>query len=310
MRGLNSKLNQLYAIETGKGIQHILDKTHEIIGNPALMFDMEYKLIASPTGAENDDPIWCEFMTHKKLRDETIEFFKNESFIDNVANCTPFDGVTYLSSSELKYDRIFGQIYNADQLPVADLVMVACESPFEEYTPELIKAVCNILSQEISQDDNYRRYGQLYQDSIIEKLIDGRIDDKGIYAGHVSNIEKGLKANIFLAVAKVPQTDPVYAHLAFVRDLFKQAAPAFKYSIYSNYIIILISSSDALLKIGTNLGSLVRLFEQEKISVGVSSCFENLFELRRYYLEAVHALNNEARMHGRQQIGLYEKDKC
>ena len=201
MNILNIKTKQLNEIENGRGIQYILNKTHEIMGNPVLIFDMEYNLITASTDGINDDPIWCEFMTHGKLSDDTLEFFKNESFIDSVANCTQFDGVTYLFSSKLKYNRIFGQLYNKDQLPVADLVMVACENPFEDCTPELIKTVCDIISKEISQDEYYQSYGQNYQDDIIKKLIEDNIRDKGVYSGHVSNIEKGLKPNISLAVA-------------------------------------------------------------------------------------------------------------
>ena len=306
MCSVYTKLNQLYEIEKGKGLQYILDQIHDIMGNPALIFDMEYKLIASPTDAENDDPIWCEFMTLGKLNDETIEFFKNESFIDSVANCTQFEGVTYLFSDNLEYDRIFGQLYNGEQLPVADLVMVACENPFEEYTPELIKTACNILSEEISLDYDYKSYGQSYQESIIEKLIEGNISDKGLYSGHVSNIDRGLKSNIFIAVAEMPQTNSAYKNLIEFRDLLKHAEPDFKYSIYSDYVIILISSSKSEIIIEEDLNNLVHLIKKEKINVGISSRFENLFVLQKYYLEAVHALKSAEIIYGGQQIRQYK----
>ena len=307
MENVNAKLEELYEIEKGKGVQHILDRTREIMGNPALVFDMEYRLIASPANAVNDDPIWCEFMKYGKLGKKTIEFFKNESFIDSVANCTQFDGVTYLLSNNLKYNRIFGQVYNKAGLPVIDLVMVECESEFEEDTPELIRAVCNIITEEISRDEHYKSYGQSYQDSIIEQLIDGDIDDKEIYAGHVSNIDRGLKSNIFIAVAKVPLANPSYTYLAFYRDMLKQEEPAYKYSIYSGYIIILISSDNPVIKIRRELKNLIRPLERRKMKVGISDGFDNLFELRKHYLEAVCVLNSGKVVNGGLQISLYEK---
>ena len=309
MDGLNTKIEQLYGIEKGKGVQYILDRTREIMGNPALIFDMEYRLIASPTDAENDDPIWCEFLRYGKLSIKTIEFFKNESFIDSVANCTQFDGVTYLFSSNLKYNRIFGQVYNKAGMPVADLVMVECEGDFEEDTPELIRAVCNIITEEIGMDEHYQSYGQSYQDSIIELLINGDIDDRGIYSGHVSNIDKGMKNNIFLAVAKVPQSNPSYTYLAFYRDMLKREEPSYKYSIYSGYIIILISSNSPTLKVRKDLRNLLRPLERRRIRVGISAGFENLFDMRRHYLEALCALNSGKIFTGGLQISLYEKKR-
>ena len=307
MSDVNIKIKQLDEIEGGLGVQHILDEVHGIMGNPALMFDMGYSLIASPTAVVNDDPIWCEFMTYGKLKNETIEFFKNESFIDIVANCTQFDGVSYLFSSKLKYDRIFGQLYNRDNLPVADLVMVACENPFDDYTPELIKKVCNIISKEISQNEYYNLYGQKYQDGIIKELVDGNIKDKGVYSGHVSNIDKGLKANIFIAVVDVMQPEPEKKTPAYYRDLFQQAEPEFKYSIYLNYILILISSDRPELQIDQNFKNLTALFEQENVRVGISSAFENLFELRTYYFEALLALFDGEKMADIPRINLYNK---
>ena len=309
MSKLDTKMRQLKRIKNGQGLQHILDEVYAIMGNPALIFDMDYQLIASPTGAVNDDPIWCEFMAHGKLHDETIEFFKKESFIDSVANCTQFDGVTYLFSRKLKYNRIFGQIYNKDQMPVADLVMVACESPFEDYTPALIKTVCAVLSAEIGEMAYYERYGQIYQDNMIEKLIEGSIDDKEIYSGHVSNIERGLKANIFVAVADVTQAAAQDKDLAYFRALFKQAEPAFKYAVYAEYIVILISSHNSMLNRQLDLNSLAALCERENICVGVSSCFENLFEMHKYYLEAIDALHDEKQRAAGQKIKIYDENR-
>ena len=300
MNSLNIKTKQLNEMENGRGVQYLLNKTHEIMGNPVLIFDMEYGLIASSADSSNDDPIWCEFMTHGKLSEDTIEFFKNESMIESVANSTQFDGVTYLLSSKLKYDRIFGQLYNKDQLPVADLVMVACENPFEEYTPELIKTVCNIISKEISQDEYYQIYGQNYQDNIIAKLIEDDSIDKGIYSGHVSNIDRGLKSNIFIAVADVTQSNSINGGPAYFKELFKRAEPRFKYAVCSKYVLIIMSSNTPKLSVNKELNNLIHIFKQENVRIGISSAFENLFELRKYYLEAVQALHDRKKTYTNQ----------
>ena len=305
MDSLNIKTKQLNGIKNGRGIHYILTKAHEIMGNPVLVFDMEYNLITSSTSVINDDPIWCEFMTHGRLNYDTIEFFKNESFIDSVANCTQFDGVTYLCSSKLKYNRIFGQLYYKGLLPVADLVMVACEHPFEDYTPELIKTVCDIISKEISRDEYYHIYGQHYQENIITELIENNIRDKGVYSGHVSNIDRGLKSNIFIAVADVTQSNSMNEAPAYYKELFKQAEPEFKYATYLKYVVIILSSDNPNLQIDQDLKNLIHIFEQENINIGISSAFENLFELHKYYLEAIHALYDGKNAYN-QQIHLFQ----
>lgn len=303
--GLQGKKEQLNKMKRGKGIQHILDEAYKIFGNPMLIHDMEYAFVAAAKAAVNDDPIWNEFMEYGRIGSETIKLCKDESFIDNVANCTKRDGVTYLISDKLKYDRIFGQISNKLHIPVADLVVVACDKPFDDDTPELVKALCDILSKELGKDEYYQDYGRIYLESIVGKLIDGSIEDKGIYAGHVANIDKDLKANIFVAVADITQCDPECTKLVYFRDLFKRTRPAFGYYIYAGYIVILISMDEAALHVKRDISKLYALFERENIYVGISSGFENLFEMRRYYNEAVCALKHGLENDGGRRVWLY-----
>jgi len=303
----STKLRQIKAIKNGKGIQYIINEAYKILENPILIHDMEYKLVVSPDGAISDDCIWNEFMISGKLCDETIEFCKNESFIDSVANCTNFDGVTYLISDKLKYNRIFGQLYTNNNMPVADLVMMACDKPFEDDTPELIETLCKVLSKELSQCKYYQDYAQTYQEALIRKLIEGDIEDKGLYSSHVSNINSGLKTNIFLAVADLAQNGSAHATLVYFRDLFKRTQPAFKYSIYADYIVILASSDYAVLNVKKDLNKLNKLFKQQNIYAGISSNFENLYEMQIYYTEAVNALNNGSKSNNDQRIFLYDE---
>ena len=140
-------------------IEKLLNEAYKKLGNPIFVFNMEYELMAHSYGADNDDRICAEFMQYGKLGPKTIEFFGNECFIDTVASC---DGVTYLISDKLKYDRIFGQLYSKNNSPVADLVIVACEKPFEPNTPALVKELCATISKNLVKDEFYQIYGQTY----------------------------------------------------------------------------------------------------------------------------------------------------
>lgn len=304
MHKTGDRLKQVKSLKNAKGIQYILNSAYEILGNPMLIFNMEYELIAYSEGAVTDDPIWGEFMTHGRLCDETVAFFKSESFIDEVANSTIFDGITYLISDKLKYDRIFGQIYNKEHQPVADLVAVACDRPFEDDTPELIATICSVISKRLGKSKFYQDYGQAYQENIIKELLDG---NKELHSSHVANIDKDLKANIFVAVADITQCDPACAKLMYFQDLFRRRRRSFKYAVYSNYIIILISSDSMTLCVKKDLNKLYSLFKQHNIYVGISSGFQNLYELQNYYNKALEALNCGLKSNVEQQIFLYNE---
>jgi len=283
------KLANIFKPKETTDTQEILNAAYKKLENPIFIFNMEYELMAHSDGADNDDRICAEFMEHGKLGSETLEFFKNECFIDAVANC---DGVTYLVSDKLKYDRVFGQLYNKKLSPVADLVIVACEKEFEPNTKELVKELCEKISNAFAKNEFYQIYGQTYQETIVKKLIEKSIENKGIYAGHVANIDNGLKDNIFVAIADAGQPNQSYDNLARLRNLFENACPQFKHFIYSNYIITLISSENKQFDMPKEFKKLRRLAKSKKIHIGISEGFENLFNMHIHYNQAMYALNS------------------
>jgi len=298
------KSEQLKTLKNGKGVQYILDEAYKILENPLLAHDMEYKLFAHNKDAVNDDPIWNELTTNGTVDLNRLEFYKNETFFDMVAYA---EKVTFLPSDRLKYDRIFGKLFTRDQIQIGCVVIHSCDKPFENSDMELFKIVCDTLNKELSESEYYQNYGQAYMETLVGKLIEDRIDSKLLYTAHIESIYTGLKENIRLAVADISESDPTFDRLVFFRDLFKRTQPSCKYAIYSNYIVILMSSDREAFHTKQDLHELYRIFEQNNIYAGISSCFENLFELSRYYNEAIAALKHGSKTNGSQRIFLYDE---
>jgi len=277
-------------INDGNGVQHILSEVNEILGNPILIHDMEYKVIAYTEGIVTDDPLWNEFVTTGTVAYSTVALYKDEGFFEAVANLRR---VNFLITDKLKYDRINGKLLDKDGIQVGVATIVACNKPFEDDILELFEVICDALSIELCQDSFYANYGQVYLESLISRLIEGEIEGKEYYyTGQVDTIYEGLKDNLYLAVAEIPGCDSTYTQLAYFRDLFNRTQPAYKYFIYSKYILIIASTDDTTLKAKKDLCKLDKLFSAHNIFAGISRRFESLFKLRKYYIEAVHALNN------------------
>jgi len=282
-----TKMEQLQALKNNEGIQYLLNEAYKILGNPILVHDMDYKIIALTENIVTDDPIWNEFAATGTISSDWLEFYKNENFLDAVANAKK---IAFLMSDKLKYERILGKLFNRDNIQIG-IVSMEAHKPFLDDIAKLFECFCDILNKEIATIEYYRNYGQEYQETLINKLIEGRIEDRESYSAHVESIYMNLKYFLYLALADITLYDPTYTKLPYFLDLFKCTQPAFKYSIYSNYIVIIISSDDEMLNVKKDLIKLNKLFEQNNIYVGISSCFENLFELNKYYVEAVNALN-------------------
>lgn len=285
---LSSKKEQLKMIENGKGIQHILDAAYRILGNPILIHDMDYKVIAYNEN-ETDDPIWNEFMATGMVGHDRLVFYRDECFFEMAANAKK---ITFLLSDKLKYDRLFGKLFTKGKIQIGCACLTETDKPFEDDDQELFEMVCDILNEEFFISEFYQNYGQIYMETLIALLVEDNIEDRLIYTATIESLYIGLKSFLRLAVVEISQCDPTHTKLTYFRDLFKQEQPDYKYAVYSNYILIIMSFDS----ITSNMGDLINLntlFKQNNMRIGISNSFEKIFDLPKHYREAINALNHD-----------------
>lgn len=273
---------------TDGSLQHLINEAYQILGNPIILYDMDWKTLAYAEGVVTDDPFWNNHVDHGSI-DGNMSAYIDEGFIDIM---TRADRVVLLSSENIKYDRFFGKLYGNDELPVAALSVVAANRLFEDDDLMVTEVICKILSGEIRKMPFYQRYAQIKLGTYMNMLIDGSIKDSLYATGYIEVIYKGLKDNLYVAVVDISHCDPTYSKLNYFFDLFIRERPSFKYSIYSNYIVFIMSTDSEHFEPKRYLGRLNTVIKKDHLRVGISSRFENLFELQRYYFEAVSALND------------------
>ena len=284
------KLEQIKALNRGKGIQYLLDTAYTIFNYPIAMFDTNY-ILKAYTGNISDDPILNELISTGTFTIETQRFFAEECFIEDVANA---DKLVILKSNKLKYDRILGNIFNRDHIKVANLVMINCNAPFMAEETEAFEELTVIISQEIHNDEYYTAYGKAYHEAVIIKLLDGIIKDPLLYTGHMQIFYDGFEDYLYIAVIDISQCDISIENqedrLIYFKNLLQNKYKSCKYAVYSSYIVMVMSSKYRDFYEGILFDSTNNPFTQNNLYVGISSSFENPYELRKYYDMAVEAL--------------------
>ena len=282
------KLERIKALKKDSSIQELLDEASRILKNPIAMFDTYYNLIAY-TEVETDDPVWNELISTGTFSIETQEFFANENFVSFVTNANK---IAVLKSDELKYDRVLALVFNRDGVKVANLVTVECETPLT--TDDLIafNAFADKVTASIRNQERFTEYGREYHNSLIGKVLDGEITDAKVYSAHIQILYDGFRSYLYLAVVDVGENGARSERLEQIRGLLKQQHRSYKFAIYSGYIVMIMSSKSSRFIPNQILGTHGDFFRQNDLYVGVSSSFESLYDLRKYYDEAVAALKN------------------
>jgi hypothetical protein len=300
-----SKLAQIKDLEHGKGIQYLLDAAYKIFHNPIVIHDTNYNLKAY-TDVVSDDPLWNELISTGTFSMKTQEFFAREWFTEDVANA---DKLVILKSSELKYDRISGYIFNRDNIKVAVITMVWVYNPFETEDVAAFEELADIISNEIHEDEYFTAYGRAYHEALIIKLIDHVIDNPIIYTPHVQIFLDGFDDYLHVAVVEIINKEYHQYILSYFKNLLESKYKSFKYAIYSDRIVMIISSKNKYFYEEQFFDHDDNPFKQNNMFVGISNSFENPYELREYYDQAVAALKDGMKKNSGQLVFLYRNMK-
>ncbi|MDR2670687.1 MAG: hypothetical protein LBC26_03070 [Oscillospiraceae bacterium] len=289
---------EMSASEKKDALNALLRTACADLGNPAVLIDTSYNLLASTENTVRDDPVWNELMTLGRFSHEMVDFFSRENFIRAFAE-NPV--VVPMISSALPYDRATGKIFDENGIQLGCIVVVACYRPFEEGEWARFEAVCERFSESLRSHPGLlteQVFGVGPLGALIEENAEGAAGDAGAADApdgdpdSLRDIYEGLKPYLFLLIVDVSRYEPTLSHLAYFRDLFARLQGVCRCDIYVNHIVILIGADRPLFSVRRDIPALGAFFERYDIYAGVSEGFQNLLELRDRYRQALAALNH------------------
>ena len=283
-------LEDIKILENGKGIQHLLNSATIILNNPLFMIDSNYNMIAI-TDVPVDEPRWNELATIGTFRPDTMEFLANEGFIEEITNA---DKIVILKGEKLKYSKLTGHVFNRDNIRVGLLMMSECNTIF---TPQIIaafEALVDKITNEIRDYDYFTMFAMTFHEDKINLLLDGTVKNPLLFNPQAQILYDDFEDYLYVAVVILDRKNIIenvhLNRLEYFKSMLKTKYHSFKYSVYSNYIVMLMSSKHKNFYSGQFFSIYADLFKQNGLSIGLSDSFENIYDLRFYYDQAVTAL--------------------
>ena len=182
--------------ETG-GLRRILDIGYEMLGNPILVTDKSWKVIAM-TQAVNipDDRDWTEFLESGTLPTDAVAIGIKINLADRIEQSS---GPFIWKSDDMTYPRLFSKVKVHDK-SVATLSVIGFQRPVTEDDYPMMEILSNAVAAEM-QKDQFRQYtrGLLYED-FLWNLLDGRLTDPEMVTERVKRLNIGIKENIYVFV--------------------------------------------------------------------------------------------------------------
>jgi len=289
------KADRVRAVENGNGIQFLINSAYTILNNPIYVIDINYNLLAY-TNVSIDDPNWNEITTMGSFSPETLEKLANEGLIESITNA---DKTVVLRNDQLKYAKMAGHIFNKDNIEVGIAMMTESNVPFDAESVAAFETLTAKITDEIKTYDYFTMLAMTLHEDKINQLLDGAVKNPILYNPQAQVLYNDFDDYLYVAVVSVERYDileNVYRNrLEYFKSMLKTMFPFYKYSVYCDFIVILMSSKNKKYG-GTQFFNVqADLFERNGFFVGTSESFENIYELRIYYDQAVTALTNGIR---------------
>ena len=298
-------LEQVKALENGKGIQYLLDCACKIFNSPVYVIDAFYNLIAF-SGVPADEPFWNELIKTGTFGTNAMELMASENVVREVSYS---DKIVRLKCDEWKSGLITGHFFNRDNIWVGEATM-AERIPFDAERITAFEMLMGKISLEIHDYEYFTKQPNIFFENTIKKLLDKTVKNTLVNNPQAQIMHYGLDNYLYVAVVSAERNnilENVHRNrLEYFKSLLKTRYKSFRYAAYRDNIVMLMSSKLKDFNEESLLGQDYDLFELNDLYAGISSSFETIYEFRNYYDQALAALENGMKNNSGRRVFLYD----
>jgi sugar diacid utilization regulator len=276
----------LDALISGKGLEHIVNTGCEILKNPICILDLSFKLIASSKDIKVEDPVWIELLTKGYCSYNFVPKSNVRNFIDVVHKST---SPIFIGKDKFRIPRIISNIKINDKV-VGYVTALECQKPFSRNDIEFIFLLCKVVASEMQKNTSLQNIKGLKYENFIMDLLNGKETDTRIIEERSKFLDLHFKPNLYVLVVNVPQNNFVNIPLHRVRDAIEYMLVGSKSVIYENSVVILISQKNKISDIEHSFSKVIDFFKKNNIHGGLSRCFHDLANTRKYYEQSLKAV--------------------
>jgi hypothetical protein len=285
------------------GLQSVVDAGSRMLGNPIIVSDKGWNLMAMTSNLEiPDDAGWNEFRNDGALSLDTISSNIKSKLTDRIEQSDiPF----CMQDREMTYRRMFGKVLLGGR-HAATISALAYFKPFGERDSELMVLLCNAVSAEVQKNKYlYFARGLPYEDLIVN-ILEGRVRDESVIEENMRALGISLKKYIYVLAVDIMDFDNGQFSASYIRDFIEKMIAGSRAVLYGDRIIAITSHTGAGEFLSADIPRISGFLRKYSVRCGVSRCFEELSALREHYSQAIEALRLGLRQNDGVHVYFYD----
>lgn len=277
------KLNQLLGCRT---FEEIMTLTYEILGNPALIIDMNHNILAY-TQVPVQNKFWQKIVIDREMCRQIID--GDIRLMAEHAAAFRTDQAIFLSNT-LGGETQIKKALVCDGKKLGLFMVIPDTRPLTEDDRECADIIGNILAWKMLSHDGLLLQKDAQKNTFFSSLLDGKKYTQQQIALWLSAMNITLRNYLYIAVCAIPKTNapsPSFPKLDLNAFSTCISGPAF---IHSSNLVLVLNVDHQIAHPESDFPKLETLLLQNNMHMGISTCFEQLTDISMFHHQAQRAL--------------------
>lgn len=295
----------LDALFSDMGIQYIADVASSLLGNPLCIADASYKYIAQSNMHQVKDPSWEEETNLGYILDRNVQVIKKSRLDEKVRNTNyPY----YLETQDKK--GILITLVKIHHIEVAHIAVFENNKKFTQNDYKLLYNMGKIVSQELQKNNLYTENRGLVFANLLADMLDNKVTNIKNIHQRFQTLGYSLKENLYVLTVNPSGYKSPKNQLNIIAEHLQRILPGSIYVIYRDAIVLLISRSKDSYLSPLEYQELREYLLQTNQVAGISRCFTDIWEIRRFYKQSVKAAELGTKVNGGNGVYCYDAYAC
>lgn len=274
----------LQALTYDKGLAELVRIGAEILGNPMMVMDSAFNLLAVSTREEQKSAVWMDMINNGCCSEEHVYNFRRKG---NARLLAESNRPVVLPPESGGNPRGIAHKITYRGKTIGYIGVLESNRPFTESDLEMVEQLSPVFSAEMRKTRSYDTFGGGIYESFILGLLSGK-NESQVTAGYLKAFSENLYNCFYVAVIPIPRDDAADKQVQYLRTRIENSSHRFHTASLKNHVVVLISlrTNEDL---AHHLEKLNTILEVHQLSCGLSFGFENLHDLKKHYREALRA---------------------
>lgn len=278
--------NTLLDILTSEGgVQAMVDYSIKAFNNPILIFDANFNIIAGNIDEIKKVTESHDLIENRIFSDKEFQMINSRNHIHERVRKSEIPILSY--NEAICTEQLLYSINTRKD--IGHIVITASNRPFDSTDIEFLKILKNYINEQLKKDEFIHNSKGFNYEYFVKDLLDGKIStDKPLF-NHMNYVSNEFYGNIYCLVID-PSRNSCTLNTTRIRNIFEKYYSNCKSILYKGELLIILTKPKNQYLNSNDLSIISNICIENNLYAGLSNCFQNIFELKEYYSQALSSI--------------------